>query len=440
MTKSVTDKERIATGLIAARERSLLLTGGLSDDDLRRQHSPIMSPLVWDLAHIGNYEQLWLLCAAAGVEPDRPELDDLYDAFRHPRVERPQLPILGPADARSYIGGIRSRALDVLDTIDLDGGGDLLSGGLVYGMVVQHEHQHDETMLATLNLRTGDPVLDEPADQLGASPRRIAVSAETLIPGGACTIGTSSDPWAYDNERPVHRVDLPAYWIDTLPVTNGAYADFLADGGYQQDRWWLPEGRAWLRESRAIAPLGWTREGGAWLRKRFGRFEEVPPDEPVQHVCWYEADAYARWAGKRLPTEQEWEKAASWDPVAGYARRFPWGDELPAPQHAALSYSDAGALRPAPVGALPDGASAYGVQQMLGDVWEWTSSTFQPWPGFRAFPYREYSEVFFGADYRVLRGGSWASAPEAVRSTFRNWDYPIRRQIFAGFRCARDAG
>ena len=439
-THPTTDKNRIAAGLIAARDRSLFLTNGLSDDDLWRQHNPIMSPLVWDLAHIGNYEQLWLLCAAAGVEPDRPELDDLYDAFRHPRAERPRLPILGPAEARSYIGGIRSRALDSLDRIDLDGRDELTSGGLVYGMVVQHEHQHDETMLATLNLRTGSPVLTEPASRTAASPRRIAVAAETLVPGGPCTVGTSTDSWAYDNERPVHYIDLPAFWIESLPVTNSAYAEFIADGGYDQDRWWSPEGRVWLRESQAIAPLGWARVGATWVRTRFGHVEQVPPDEPVQHVCWYEADAYARWAGKRLPTEQEWEKAASWDPVAGRARRFPWGDEPPGPQHATLAFTDAGALRPAPVGALPDGASAFGVQQLLGDVWEWTSSTFAPWPGFRPFPYREYSEVFFGSEYRVLRGGSWASAPDAVRATFRNWDYPIRRQIFAGFRCARDAG
>jgi iron(II)-dependent oxidoreductase len=176
------------------------------------------------------------------------------------------------------------------------------------------------------------------------------------------------------------------------------------------------------------------------LRTRFGRLEEVPLDEPVQHVCWYEADAYARWAGKRLPTEQEWEKAASWDPVAGQARQFPWGNEMPGRQHATLAFTGTGDLRPSPVGTLPDGASAYGVHHMIGDVWEWTSSIFRPWPGFRAFPYREYSEVFFGADYRVLRGGSWATAPEAARATFRNWDYPIRRQIFAGFRCARDVG
>jgi iron(II)-dependent oxidoreductase len=156
----------------------------------------------------------------------------------------------------------------------------------------------------------------------------------------------------------------------------------------------------------------------------------------VQHVCWYEADAYARWAGKRLPTEAEWEKAARHDPTSDRSRRFPWGDEDPTPAHANLGQRH---LQPAAAGACPAGASAYGVRQLVGDVWEWTSSGFHPYPGFAAFPYREYSEVFFGGDYRVLRGGSWATDEAATRATFRNWDHPIRRQIFAGFRCARDA-
>jgi iron(II)-dependent oxidoreductase len=156
----------------------------------------------------------------------------------------------------------------------------------------------------------------------------------------------------------------------------------------------------------------------------------------VQHVCWYEADAYARWSGKRLPTEAEWEKAASWDAPAGRKRRYPWGDESPDHDRANLGQRRFG---PDPVGSHPRGVSAYGCHQMLGDVWEWTASDFEPYPGFVSFPYREYSEVFFGPEYKVLRGGSWATHPRAVRSTFRNWDYPIRRQIFAGFRCARDA-
>lgn len=172
------------------------------------------------------------------------------------------------------------------------------------------------------------------------------------------------------------------------------------------------------------------------MRTAFGVTEPIVPDEPVVHVCFHEAQAYARWAHKRLPTEAEWEKAARFDTATGKTRRYPWGDEEPTEAHANLNQRH---LRPAPVGAYPAGASPSGVHQLIGDVWEWTSSDFGPYPGFEVFPYKEYSEVFFGPDYKVLRGGSFGTDKSAVRSTFRNWDYPIRRQIFSGFRCARDA-
>jgi iron(II)-dependent oxidoreductase len=304
-------------------------------------------------------------------------------------------------------------------------------------MVVQHEHQHDETMLATHQLRTGAPaLLDPPGDDPAAVAQDpLHDQSEALVPAGPFMMGTSEDPWAYDNERPAHLVDLPAFFIDVTPVTAGAYLAFMEAGGYEDPRWWHPSGWQWRDASGKRAPAFWFRAAGQWLRRRFGQVEPVPLEEPVQHVCWYEADAYARWAGKRLPTEAEWEKAARWDPIAGRSRRYPWGD--------AFDFGRANLgqrrLRPTRAGCYPEGASAYGVRQLIGDVWEWTSSDFHGYPGFRSFPYREYSEVFFGPDYKVLRGGSWATDPNAARGTFRNWDYPIRRQIFAGFRCAREA-
>ncbi|MEV4287810.1 ergothioneine biosynthesis protein EgtB [Nonomuraea bangladeshensis] len=424
-------KERIAAQLTAVRDRSLAYTAA-EDDLLVRQHSPLMSPLVWDLAHVGNYEELWVLRAAAGITPLRPEIDDIYDAFKTPRRDRPSLPFLRPAEARDYIGGVRGRVLDVLDAVDLADPSPLRRDGFVFGLVIQHEHQHDETMLATLQL-AGRPGVVRDGD---LPPGLSEGPEEVYVPAGEFLMGTDSLPWAYDNERPAHRVDLPAYWIDRLPVGNAAYAAFIEDGGYHDARWWTPEGWRWRQENGVFGPLFWTREGGTWWRTRFGRTEPVPMDEPVQHVCWYEADAYARWAGKRLPTEAEWEKACGWDAAAGRARPYPWGEQDPTPELANLGHR---AARPAPLGAYPGGASPYGAEQMVGDVWEWTATWFDGYPGFRAFPYREYSEVFFGREYRVLRGGSWAADPAAVRTTFRNWDYPIRRQIFTGFRCARTA-
>jgi iron(II)-dependent oxidoreductase len=342
--------------------------------------------------------------------------------------------MLGPAEARRYIADVRGRVLDSLDRLDLgeDRGRPLLAAGFVYGMVVQHEHQHDETMLATLQLMDGGgyrPLASPPP------PATVAVTGEVTVPAGPFIMGTDDEAWAYDNERPAHVVDLAAFRIDAGPVTNLAYAEFVADGGYDEPRWWGDDGWAWRQKADLRHPEFWRPEGGGrWSRLRFGWREDLPLDEPVQHVCWHEADAYARWAGKRLPTEAEWEKAASWSPNGN--RRWPWGDRPPS--HATANLDQAH-FRPAPVGAYPDGVSAYGCHQMVGDVWEWTSSDFEPYPGFRTFPYREYSEVFFGSGYKVLRGGSWATSPTAVRGTFRNWDYPIRRQIFAGFRCAQDA-
>lgn len=429
-------KELIADELGAVRERSLRLTTEvLDEDDLTSQVSPLMSPLVWDLAHVGNYEELWLLRAAAGQEAMRPEIDDLYDAFEHPRAERPALPLLKPEEARSYLGTVRSKVLDSLSSVRFDTPDPLTSGGFVYGMVVQHEHMHDETMLATHQLRRGAPALLDPKAEPLQVPGAASGAEEVLIEEGPFQMGTSDEPWAYDNERPVHLVDLPAYYIDVEPVTNAAYIAFIEAGGYDDPGWWDPAGWEWRNSSGKRAPAFWEREGGQWSRRRFGRSEPVPPGEPVQHVCWYEADAYARWAGKRLPTEAEWEKAARWDPAAGRSRRYPWGDVY----EEGRANLGQRALHPSETGSYAAGASAYGVRRLLGDVWEWTSSDFHGYPGFRSFPYKEYSEVFFGPDHKVLRGGSWATHPLAIRGSFRNWDYPIRRQIFSGFRCARSA-
>jgi iron(II)-dependent oxidoreductase len=432
-------RDLIARELTGARQRTSLLTDCVGEDDLVRQHSPLMSPLVWDLAHIANAEELWLLREVGGREPMHPEIDPLYDAFEHPRAERPRLPLLPPAEARAYGHEVRGRVLDLLEQARFPdgpaGGTRLLGAGFAFGMIAQHEAQHDETMLITHQIRTGPPALAAP--EPGPAPADAGrLPAEVLVPGGPFTMGTSAEPWALDNERPAHTVTVPAFYLDTTPVTCGAYAEFIADGGYGDRRWWTEAGWAHRQRAGLSAPMYWSRDGGQWVRRVFGRPEPVRPDEPVMHVCWYEADAYARWAGRRLPTEAEWEKAARFDPATGLTRRYPWGNADPRPGQANLGQAF---LRPAPAGCYPDGAAPCGARQLIGDVWEWTSSDFLPYPGFRAWPYREYSEVFFGPEYKVLRGGSFAVSPVACRGTFRNWDYPVRRQIFAGFRTARSA-
>ncbi|MGF2946783.1 ergothioneine biosynthesis protein EgtB [Mycobacterium sp. Lab-001] len=423
-------RERIADDLARARARTLLLVD-LDDDELCRQYDPLMSPLVWDLAHIGQQEELWLL---RGGDPTRPSMlppavEGLYDAFTHSRASRADLPLLSPAQSRSYCHTVRSAVLDALEVLPDEG--PLGERGFVYGMVVSHENQHDETMLQALNLRVGAPLLPDTAAVPAGRPGLAGTSV--LVPAGPFVLGTdaAAEPFSLDNERPGHVVDLPAFRIGTVPVTNGEWRHFLDDGGYREPQWWSPRGWEYRLSAGLTAPQFWSADGAT--RTRFGRVEDIPADEPVQHVTYFEAAAYAAWAGARLPSEMEWEKACAWDPSTGTRRRYPWGEQQPSPDLANLGGTT---LRPAPVGAYPGGASAYGAEQLLGDVWEWTSSPLRGWPGFVPMIYQRYSQPFFFRDYRVLRGGSWAVEPGIVRPSFRNWDHPYRRQIFAGVRLA----
>jgi gamma-glutamyl hercynylcysteine S-oxide synthase len=303
----------------------------------------------------------------------------------------------------------------------------------VYSMVISHENQHDETMLQAFNLRTGPPLLPDTSILPAGRPGLAGTSV--LVPGGAFVLGVdaANEPYSLDNERPAHIVDIPAFRIGRVPVTNGEWQQFIGDGGYRESTWW--SGRGWQHRQAAglTAPQFWSTD--ARTRTRFGHVDDIPADEPVQHVSYFEAEAYAAWAGARLPTEVEWEKACAWDSATNTRRRHPWG--LDAPSEARANLGGA-ALRPAPVGAYPAGASAYGVEQMLGDVWEWTASPLRPWPGFVPMIYGRYSQPFFDGDYRVLRGGSWAVESAILRPSFRNWDHPFRRQIFSGLRLAWD--
>lgn len=421
-------RTRLRRHLERARDRTKFLTD-ISDSELTAQHSPLMSPLVWDLVHIANQEERWLVREVGGRAPLRSGIDDLYDAFLHPRATRPGLPLLGPDEARRYVEEVRAATWEALESGTFDS--ELTRNGFVFAMVAQHEQQHGETMLATHQLREGPPLLDAPeAPRQGTQPEQTCV----FVPAGDVEIGTSNDPWALDNEKPAHRVHVPAFSIDTVPVSNRRYLEFVEDGGYERADLWSTPGWEHRCDAGLEAPRFWTFDAsGRRARQQFGNVVELHPDEPVVHVCFYEAEAFARWAGGRLPTEFEWEKAARWDPQTGRSRVYPWGDEEPGPEHANLGQRHLG---PAVLGAYPAGVSPLGVHQLIGDVWEWTSSPFEPYPGFRAFPYPEYSEVFFGNDYRVLRGGSFGTDSVACRGTFRNWDLPIRRQIFAGFRLA----
>ncbi len=382
------DAERMLAAMQQARQRTLELVAPLEDAQLEAVHSPIMSPLVWDLAHIAAYEDLWICHRLGGAELLRPELAALYDAFETPRAVRGEIELLDPPQARAYLAEVRAAAIEAICSVGL---GD----GVIAEMVLRHELQHTETMCQTIAI-AGLPlppraVLVPPhgplaADGLRAAaeprPRSEAGSGWLEIPAGGLEIGAGPEDFSYDNERPRHSVRLDAFEIARHPVTNASWMHFSEGGGYERREWWSDEGWAW-KEEYDIGHHASVASGES--------------EAPVCHVSWFEADAFARAHDARLPTEQEWERAATWDQ---------------------------------PAGAL----------EAIGSVWEWTSSHFLPYPGFVAHPYREYSEVFFGDSYRVLRGGSWATHPRVATPTFRNWDLPLRRQIFAGLRLARDGG
>lgn len=432
------DVAEIADLLMEARSRTLLLIAGVSEEDLRVQHDPLMGPIVWDLGHIAHFEDVWLLESLEAGTDGSEGLRGMYNPFENPRGVRAELPLPNLPECLDFMAGMRRAVLDRVPALDLAASDPLLRDGFVFRMVLQHEYQHNETMLQTLQLKGGEPYRPPRGLQHPEPPASEGFDDGAMVrfPGGAAEIGTDDHSAAYDNERPLHTVDLAPFWIDRTPVTNAAYARFVDDGGYRTPEFWSDEGRRWLEESGVEAPKHWSRADGRWEVRSMDRVQALDPRSPVCHVCFHEAEAYARFAGKRLPTEFEWEAAATWDPVAGVKRSFPWGEEPATP---AVANVDVLAFGTAPVGSYVRNVSPIGCTGMIGDVWEWTSSDFLAYPGYRTFPYPEYSEVFFGDEYKVLRGGAWATRGGAIRGTFRNWDFPIRRQIFSGLRCARDA-
>ncbi|NLT05226.1 MAG: ergothioneine biosynthesis protein EgtB [Solirubrobacterales bacterium] len=402
-------RDRYRDALAEGRERTLALVEPVAADDLDRVHSPLMSPPAWDLGHIAAFEDLWLCVRAGGMEPLRPDLMAVYDAAETPRAHRGDIPYLRRDDALEYLAAVRGRALTVLDRVDLGPDSDPLNaGGFVWDLLIQHEHQHDETILQTLAL--AEPGVYDPGRVAGSRRDRPDGSAPEAggaieLAAGEHPIGDAGAAFAYDNERPRHTATVGSVAVGARPVTNGEYAEFVAAGGYGRRELWTADGWEWREREGVERPLYWTDDG---RERRFDRVAPLDPGLPAMHVSWFEADAYCRWAGGRLPTEAEWEAAAAL---------------APGPPRGNLDQLDFG----------PGRSGAF-----VGDCWEWTASELTGYPGFRAYPYPEYSEVFFDAGYRVLRGASWATRPSVARETFRNWDLPQRRQIFAGLRCAHD--
>ena len=350
---------------------------------------------------------------------------------------------------------VRAETLELLEGVKFqESANRLIENGFVYELVREHEAQHQETILQTVTLMERE--MYHPAGRrrfpavVGAMPGEMV-----SVPAGPFERGAAPGAFAYDNELPIHSAETGAFEIGRYPVTNGEYIDFVAAGGYRDRRLWSDAGWSWKEDAGLAAPQYWrpagmsgpytaveaedaarSRGAAGWERATSLGVEPLRADDPVVHVCFHEAEAYARFAGARLPTEAEWEKAAAWDPDTGGSLGHPWGSARATADLANLDVRGNGV---APIGSFPGGRSPLGCEQLLGDTWEWTSSPFSPYPGFQAYPYDDYSKVFFGDEYMVLRGASWATDAGVARNSFRNWDYPIRRQIFAGIRVARDA-
>jgi gamma-glutamyl hercynylcysteine S-oxide synthase len=427
--------EQIALELTAARAETLRLFDLAEDRELHRSPGFGYRPLIWHLAHIGVFEAYWLLQKLSG----RPAPDDRYervfDPIRTPREESKDLPRRG--EMEDYLRRVRGDVLGALERFDPESPDPLKSGGYVFQLVLEHERQHQETLCYLFQLL--DPSQKTRPD-FHARGESVAVTAPSggmvSVPAGAFLAGAPWETFAYDNERPAQEVFVKAFRIARAPVTNGEYARFVEEGGYARREFWSEEGWAWREKEDWQSPLYWRREGADWVAR--GMFEEgeLKLDHPVGGVSWYEAEAYARFAGRRLPTEAEWEKAASRDEARSVKRRYAWGDEEPDDERANFGRRRWGTT---PVGVRPQGATADGCLDMTGNVWEWTATPFEGLPGFEPFPYPEYSEEWFDGDHRVLKGGSWATSGSVLRTSFRNFFRRHFRIAFAGLRLAEDA-
>jgi iron(II)-dependent oxidoreductase len=382
----------------------------------------------WELGHVAWFQEQWVLRHARGGKPLRADGDALYDSMRVHHDTRWDLPLPERHETLAYLEETLAHTL----------ANDPAEHEYFHWLAVFHEDMHDEAFTYTRQT-LGYPA---PTFSSAATPdARLRANAagplpgDVEVPGARFLLGAvqGRDAFVFDNEKWAHPVDVESFRIARAPVTNAEYADFVEAGGYARRELWSDEGWAWRLGTQATMPVYWRRGAGGFEVRRHERWTPIAPHQPILHVSWFEADAYCRFAKRRLPTEAEWELAAA----TPEKRTFPWGEAAPTDAHANLDGRFGGAVD---VGAFPAGDSAYGCRQMIGNVWEWTATRFAPYPGFVVDPYAEYSEPWFATPHMVLRGGCWATRARLLRSTWRNFYPPHRRDVFAGFRtCAISA-
>ncbi len=428
-TESIGDSDTLTTALTDSRTVELELLDGLTDAEMLGPRDHFIEPPLWEMGHVGWFQEYWLLRHLDRAPSLLPGSDAIYDAFNVSYTRRWDHAYPSRGATLAYITEVLRRSI-----ARLDGRAPTADERYFYTLAALHEDMHAENLMVIVQthgyarpkLGRYEPACVSPPVDPGYRPRDVSV------PGGRFMLGAERDePFVFDNEKWAHPVDVAPFRIASTPVTNAEFQAFVDDRGYERRACWSRRGWDWRRRAGVTQPMFWVSHGdGHWCERRFDALVPLDPWHPVVHVNWYEADAFCRWAGRRLPTEAEWEMAATLDPATGEKRRFPWGDEPPTPARANLDYRAGGTID---VRALADGDSAVGCRQMIGNVWEWVDDTFEAYPGFVVDPYAEYSAPYFGHK-KVLRGGAWTTRSRLIRATWRNFFKRQRRKVLAGFR------
>lgn len=430
MNRLSNSQTALAEAVVDSRRRSLELLTDLDDDQLLGPRLSIVNPLLWEMGHLAWFGEKWVLRHAGRHAQLRSDADALYDSSAVAHDTRWELPLPSRAATMRYMDQVQERILDVVHR------GPTAEEAYFILLSVFHEDMHGEAFLYTRQTLGYARPPRSHAGGIGGSHGAGPLPGDVDIPGGTFYLGAAGDePFVFDNEKWAHPVQLQPFAIARAPVTQAEFAAFVADDAYRRAELWSPAGWRWQQGGECWHPMHWRLEGNVWLRRDFDRWLPLEPHRPVVHVNWFEAEAYCRWAGRRLPTEAEWEAAAaaSGRDLRAPKRRFPWGDEPPNERRARLDGYDLGC---GDVADLPAGDSHFGCRQMIGNVWEWTVSDFLPYPGFVTDPYREYSQPWFGT-HKALRGGAWMTRSRLLRNTWRNFYPPDRRDVWAGFRtCA----
>ena len=433
----VTSGELIET-LADARRQELELLDSIPDAQMLGMKAHFLEPPIWEMGHVGWFQEYWILRHLDQAETLLPGSDRVYDSFNVSYKLRWDHAFPSRRETHTYLAEVLNRSIGRLDSRE-----PTAQDAYFYTLAALHEDMHTENLtliLQTLGharpkLSVVNPVYGNPPVDFTYTPH------DVVIPGGTFLLGAMPDePFVFDNEKWAHPVEVAPFRISSAPVTNAEFAAFVDDGGYRRRELWSRDGAYWRRHEGAKHPLFWSRGAdGRWYERRFDQLVPLDPWHPVVYVNWYEAEAYCRWAHRRLPTEAEWEMAASAEPtpegraVTARKRRFPWGNDPPTPARANLDYRAGGTID---VRALPAGDSPFGCRQMIGNIWEWVADTFAAYPGYVCDTYATYSQPYFGQK-KVLRGGCWSTRSRLIRNTWRNFYKPHRRNLFGGFRtCA----